>query len=593
MNALNLYPQQNNCRNALDLSGIWQFQPDPTDTGINSGWASALPQPRHIALPGSWNEQHADLRDYTDAAWYALDTWVPAGWRGQRIAIRVGSANYFARVFVNGVEVGTHEGGHLPFGFDITGHVSWDSANHLAIRVDNSLKPDRLPPGGVGMGGGDGGFLAGFPLTSYDFFPYAGIQRQVWLIGLPPVHIEDVTVTTSFDQSGEDVTGHVQVRVNATLDYYGNGTLLIGGQRAVLAFVNGVAQGSLTIAHAELWGPGHPKLYNLMVMLGDTDRYDLDIGIRTFGVKGDRLLLNGAEIQLKGFGKHEDFAGSGRGLNLPALMKDADLLRWIGANSYRTSHYPYSEEAMQQADRQGILIVDETPAVGLGFHMAADLVNRHHELCLAATAALIARDKNHPSVIAWSIANEPVAGSFFNPEKPGSPISRIGRDFLNSLISLARKLDSTRAVSFAHLQGASPDWLTEVDFISINRYYGWYYLGGRLEAAKTALAQELETLHALHGKPIVISEFGADTLPGHHAQPAEMWSEEYQVEVLRYHLDYADSHPYLAGLHIWNFADFKTSQGILRTASMNFKGVFTRDRKPKMAAHFLRSRWNK
>ena len=108
---------------------------------------------------------------------------------------------------------------------------------------------------------------------------------------------------------------------------------------------------------------------------------------------------------------------------------------------------------------------------------------------------------------------------------------------------------------------------------------------------RSALEQELDALHASFGKPILITEFGTDTVAGAHSQPEEMWTEEYQVEFLRATWTWRRSGPFVAGLHVWNFADFKTGQGIIRMGGMNLKGVFTRDRRPKMAAHFLRSRW--
>jgi beta-glucuronidase len=101
----------------------------------------------------------------------------------------------------------------------------------------------------------------------------------------------------------------------------------------------------------------------------------------------------------------------------------------------------------------------------------------------------------------------------------------------------------------------------------------------------------MDALHRAFGKPIIITEFGTDTLPGAHQTPPEMWTEAYQVEFLRRYLDVAAERPFMAGMHVWNFADFKTGQGTMRAAGMNFKGVFTRDRRPKMAAHFLRARW--
>ena len=147
-----LYPQQNNKRNLLDLSGFWEFQLDPDNVGESQGWFKGLDSPRSIAVPGSWNEQFEDTRDYLGTAWYVQETYIPAGWQGQKIFIRVGSANYAAKVWVNGTPVGEHYGGHLPFAFDITEQVVWDSANTIAIQVENELTPTRVPPGNVASG---------------------------------------------------------------------------------------------------------------------------------------------------------------------------------------------------------------------------------------------------------------------------------------------------------------------------------------------------------------------------------------------------------------------------------------------------------
>jgi beta-glucuronidase len=154
-----------------------------------------------------------------------------------------------------------------------------------------------------------------------------------------------------------------------------------------------------------------------------------------------------------------------------------------------------------------------------------------------------------------------------------------------------RQLDATRPITMVGVMNGPTEWLGIFDVVSLNRYYGWYALGGRLDQAAQVLERELDALHKSFGKPIIITEFGTDTVAGAHSQPDEMWSEEYQVEFLRRYLDVAAKKPYMAGLHVWNFADFKTGQGIIRMAGMNLKGVFTRDRRPKMAAHFLRSRW--
>jgi beta-glucuronidase len=590
-----LYPQQNDIRNLLDLSGFWDFQLDPEEAGEGEGWFNWLAAPRAIAVPASWNEQFQDTRDYLGVAWYLRRTYLPRGWQGQRIYLRVGSANYAAKVWVNGALAGEHEGGHLPFAFEITDHVLWDEPNAIAIRVENHLEPTRVPPGNVRTG--MGGFGGGFPNASFDFYPYAGLHRPVILYAVPQTAIEDVTVVTSIE--GDEGIVEVTVVQNGER---GQGQLVLSGEgqtlQAELAFRDGVARATIRVPQARLWSPEDPYLYRLEVTLTArrraVDRYALDVGIRTIAVEGDQVLLNGRPIFLKGFGKHEDFAVHGRGLDVPLVIKDYALLEWIGANSYRTSHYPYSEEAMTMADRQGILIIDEIPAVGLFFSDAPENVQARLRQCQQQLRELVGRDKNHPSVIMWSVANEPHTGNMRQMLQGGGAedeATAAGSAFFQELFALARDLDPTRLVTVVGMMRSPVEWLTLSDVVLINRYWGWYAQSGRLEEGAAVLEQELDRLHEELNKPIVISEFGADTMAGMHSDPPEMWSEEYQVEMLRRYLDVAARKPFVVGLHVWNFADFKTGQSIMRVGGMNRKGVFTRDRRPKMAAHFLRERW--
>ena len=585
-----LYPQQNQTRNLTDLSGLWQFQLDPKDEGARNGWFKALPAPRPIAVPCSWNDLFDDAKNYLGTAWYLNECWMPQGWRGQRIFLRIGSANYAAQVWVNGQRVAEHLGGHLPFAVDISNQLAWDKANVIAIAVENKPLPERVPAGPSPGGGIFSGLFGGYPETTYDFFPYAGLHRPVLLYSTPATHIDDVTVTTTIE--GKD--GLVNVKLTTNNAYNGKGQARLNGDTSELNFRNGAAEATLRVPAARFWQPGDPHLYPLTLTLNDgarvTDAYTLDIGIRTIAVRGAQILLNGQPIKLTGFGKHEDFPINGRGLNLPLVVRDYELLKWVGANSYRTSHYPYSEEAMMLADKLGVLVIDEIPAVSLNFNDSDELQAARFKQCTQQIEELIARDKNHPSVIMWCVANEPMAG---NPLAGGASPKAIeaGKQFFSKMYAQTRALDATRPVTLVGVMNGPPEWLGIFDVVSINRYYGWYALGARLNEAEQSLEKELDALNQAFGKPIIITEFGTDTVAGTHSQPDEMWSEEYQVEFLRRYLDVAARKPFVAGLQVWNFADFKTGQGIVRMGGMNMKGVFTRDRRPKMAAHFLRSRW--
>ncbi|MGC9334781.1 MAG: sugar-binding domain-containing protein, partial [Anaerolineae bacterium] len=240
-----LYPIQNSIRNKLDISGIWDFQTDPDWVGEANSWAMGLAEPRPMAVPGSWNEQYDDLFGYLDLAWYVKTIHVPSGWKGQRVFIRVGSAVYLGTVYLNGVKVGMHEGGHLPFAFEITDQIKWGEENVLAISVENVLKPERVPSGNVASSAMS--MFASTPATTYDFYPFSGIHRPVVLYSVPQTYIEDVTVVTDIEGAG----GLVSVKVKLNDAVAGQGSVELKGDSATyqadLAFRDGLAEVTLTV----------------------------------------------------------------------------------------------------------------------------------------------------------------------------------------------------------------------------------------------------------------------------------------------------------------------------------------------------------
>ncbi len=592
-----LAPRDTSTREVKSLDGLWRFSLDPDRRGRADTWNAGLPvKTREVPVPASYNDlfPDGDVHDYVGEVWYELTTVVPARWDGSRIVLRFGSATHHATVWVNGIEAVEHHGGYTPFEADVTEVVRLGEMNRIVVAVDNVLNWHTLPPGYV-EDTEDG------PRQRYfhDFFNYAGLHRSVALYTTPQSYFADVFVSTSRAGDSGSVTYELQI-AGAALEGYEIRAILRDAMGAEVAGATGMA-GTMLVEHARLWKPGEGYLYQLSLELVTSsgtvvDTYSLPIGIRTVEVRGSEFLINGEPFYFRGFGKHEDSPVRGKGHDNAIMVHDFALLEWIGANSFRTSHYPYAEDVLDYADRHGVVVIDETPGVGLNLVLGAMLVpglskptfseetiNRAtQEAHREALRELVLRDRNHPSVVLWSIANEPESDS------DGS------RQYFAPLVEEARSLDATRPVGFVNVMFAPPekDVISDLfDVIMLNRYYGWYVNTGDLRGAERALEGELRAWVAKHEKPIIMTEYGADTLAGIHSTRAVPWSEEYQVELLEMSHRVFDRIDAVVGEHIWNFADFATAPSVGRVDG-NKKGVFTRDRNPKAAAHMLRRRWH-
>jgi beta-glucuronidase len=531
------------------------------------------------------------IRAHVGVVWYQHAVPIPSTWRGERIVLRVEAATHSGAVYIGDVLVAEHHGGYTPFEVDITSHVAPGETARVTIGVDNRLTNATIPPGMLSVDG------EGRQSQRYrhDFFNYAGLARSVLLYTTPAEYIADVTVRTGIRQTGGPTLGTVAFKVTLAGVSDDVRVVLRDQNGTLVASASGVT-GVLEVADPQLWQPGAAYLYQLEVHIGDAgDVYTLPVGIRTIEVKGQQLLINGVPFYFTGFGKHEDSAIRGKGHDDALLVHDFELMNWIGANSFRTSHYPYAEEWLDYADRHGIVVIDETAAVGLNINMAGGIFGDRGQPTFSpetmndatrdahaqAIRELIARDKNHPSVVMWCIANEPASG------ESGS------REYFEPLVSLTRELDDTRPVTFANQGDArfDTDLIVDLfDVVCLNRYYGWYQQTGNLAAAEVELETELQGWAAAYDKPIIMTEYGVDTLAGLHSAHPGPWSEEYQIDFLTMYHRVFDRIPAVIGEQIWNFADFQTTSGIVRVDG-NKKGVFTRDRRPKSVARVLKERW--
>ena len=590
-----LAPRDTATRERKSLDGLWRFALDAAGRGRDEHWwMRELEGARDIPVPASYNDVYAsaEVHDHVGDVWYQTVARIPERWRGQRIVLRFGAATHSAVVWVGERQVVEHEGGYTPFEADITDLVEPGDEVRITAVVSNVLTWHTIPPGYVMETAGGTRRQQVF----HDFFNYAGLHRTVWLYTTPTSFVEDVTVTTGLDGAAgtvrfEVVTGGGDVEVAVVLrDAAGH----------EVARATGTA-GELAVEDVRPWRPGEGYLYDLTVELragggAPVDTYSLPVGIRTVRVDGARFLINDEPFHFRGFGKHEDAAVRGKAHDNVFMIHDFALMEWLGANSFRTSHYPYAEEVLEYADRHGIVVIDETAAVGINSGLAAgafgaephttfspDTINEvTQEAHRRAIRELIARDKNHPCVVLWSIANEPES---VTPES---------RTYFEPLAAETRRLDPTRPIGFVNVMLSTPDVdvLTDLfDVVMLNRYYGWYVNSGDLASAEAALDDEISSWVAAYDKPILFTEYGADTYPGVHDWVPAPWSEEYQAELLAMSHRVFDRYDAVVGEHIWNFADFATAPGVLRVDG-NKKGVFTRERRPKSAAYVLRRRWH-
>lgn len=608
-----LYPVESETRQIQSLDGIWQFRLDEDGVGESERWFAmpSLPEPAiPMPVPSSYNDitQNITIRRYIGWAWYGRDFFLHN--TASRWVLRFGAANYETQVWVNGQQAMNHSGGHLPFECDITSFIPSDvksSKVRVVVAVNNTLTPTTIPPGELVIHNPTYRELE----TSFDFFNYAGIDRSVVVYSTSKIYVDDIFIETlSIDFDSQHIAK------SAILNY----TLTIGGTnqtndlsaRVELLDANGIAvanstnfQSSLTVNKPNLWQPcgmnhTHPcteetYLYTLQVTIyNDASQKDIadiyrlhHVGIRTIRWTDSKFYINERPFYFHGTDPIGESEIRGTGFDSVITTKHFNLYGWLHANAFRTSPHPYPEEFYFMADRFGIVIIDQTTASG--FHSAkyysATTLEHHKQV----TQAMINRDKNHPSVVMWCLANEPQCNL---PET---------KPYFSSLVNFTKPIAAGRPLTLVTDLGPSSDVCIELfDIISINRYAGWYDQCGRLDQVPDLLLKDFTSWRSAYPKkPLLISEFGADTITGLHNDPSFMFTEDYQRDFYAtYHsvFDQISSliHPdtgYFIGEFPFTMYDYNTEQSVKRVGGQNKKGLFTQQRQPKAAAFLIQNRY--
>ncbi|KAI1721795.1 glycosyl hydrolases family 2, TIM barrel domain-containing protein [Ditylenchus destructor] len=609
-----LFPQQNELRSLDSLDGLWTFVREPPNSagiGLQNNWAgydlSTFTNATVMPVPSAFNDITVDreIRDHIGWVWYQT-TYMPsklitdAVQSGKRRAIiRFGSVQYSAYVFVNDRLTIEHTGGHLPFEAEIEHSIFLKSVPIvITVAVNNTLSQSTIPPGDFHTQRTAQGHEVVKQTPGFDFFNYAGILRSVFIQYVPNIFVSGIRIQAGHLHGTSTGTFSYRIDIDQKVNSFSpNGNItarvVVYAQKTKNRIYEGIGlQNYVEIPNVDLWWPkgyGEPHLYIAEIQLAlkesanETSTETIDIYRESFGFRSvtfdsRSVYINGIKFYCKGFGMHEDFEIIGRGFNMAVMTKDFNMLEWMGGNCYRTSHYPYSEERAYEADRRGIVVITETPAVGMKTFVMAN-----QKLHAKMLTEMILRDQNHPSVIMWSISNEP------HTEKKES------RQYYRDLITLARHLDPSRPVTMVY---GPTDYNNDqtadlVDVLCINRYYGWYSNMGYLRLINESLVDNLLGWRKKFNKPLIVTEYGADSIIGLSEQPGVDFSEQYQVEVMQHTYEAFNTlirSNDLAGEMIWNFADFMTAPSTIRAVG-NHKGVLTRSRKPKMSAYVLRNRY--
>ncbi|XP_075249078.1 beta-glucuronidase-like [Convolutriloba macropyga] len=622
------------------LDGFWDFLPDYSGDSVNNQWwtqplsehGDTIPMP----VPASFNDITTDakLKDHLGWVWYETQFTTPTLWlngSGQydpserQIFVRFESAHYYAMVYINGEYLTEHSIGHLPFEAEIGQYlITNDSSrmNRLTVALNNTLNATTVPPAAYNYKSNNTHFIypEGFVEVNwqFDFYNYAGIHRPVKLYTTSGAHVDDITIKSypeSDDKQDAQDTWYcsLEVQISAPdsvpyrveaklLDDKGN---LVSGEirrqydqqqlyesdvssgtyqkDATFSLVFRGQPGYLWWSYTHTSDYGRMHVWKVEILSADSgkvlDVYEQKFGFRHVTWSNTSLFINGKKTYLTGINKHEDADIRGKGLDYALIGRDFQNQKWLNSNAFRTSHYPYAEEYLEMADSQGIMVIGECPGVGIeAQNMVAETLATHER----SIREMIARDKNHPAIIMWSLANEPSS----NADQ--------AEDYFKDLFTTSRTLDDTRPFTFVTDQYYDQDYAIQFsDFVNVNRYIGWYNditIGSYMPESVYYFVKQY---HLKFNKPVIVQEYGAGTIAGFHKLPTTPFNEEYQWHVLNWTGLAFDRmrEEFLVGEFIWNYADFMTEPETTRVDG-NKKGIFTRQRQPKMAAHYLRYRYS-
>lgn len=541
-------------RDSRCLDGVWSFRTDPQNVGKKEQWYLGLPDAELSAVPSLWNTEFG-LFGYEGAAWYQTKFHT----KGGTLRFVFEAVMTEADIWLDDCYLCNHYGGYCQFE-QIVNDVA-EGWHLLTIRADNHFDKASIPQAAV------------------DWYHYGGVPRSVFVETLQGLCVLEnrIDYTLSADFSSAHVrstfevynaehtavTAPVRITLGDTVLFEQDVTLSAGETKTMQT-------PSVAISNIRLWDVDQPNLYDLVA---ETDTDDLmdRIGFRWVEVKDQQLLLNGHPVEVLGVNRHEEHPELGQSFPAALMRRDIDIIKNLGCNAIRGSHYPNSRLFVDMLDAAGILFWSEIPIWGGGFSEEAlgnpKVVNRGLDM----HREMVKYYYNHPCIILWGMHNEIKVDT--------SAAYEMSKCYYNYL----KENGGNRIVTYATDKPMIDICLEFCDIICINKYYGWY---GGTKTDWLGFMEEIRARRAelgLEQKPVIMSEFGAAALYGNHTFDNIRWTEEYQADQLSFSLQVFHKDPMVIGMFIWQFCDIRATKDLNRARGFNNKGILNEHRKPKQA----------
>jgi 6-phosphogluconolactonase/glucosamine-6-phosphate isomerase/deaminase len=566
----------------IDLNGWWKIKFDEDNQGTELGWPVKQPEGcLDIHVPSCWNEVFPEYHSYDGTAWYFKEIYVAPQELFERVTLCFEGVNYCCDVFLNGKQVGAHEGGFTFFDFDVSQFLQSGVVNLLVIRVNGEHDQWTLPP------------------RNPDWFNYNGIYRPLYLDVSRAIYFNDFRINSCMN-------GLVTIQANITSNEVEGRFLLfakISDQLGIEVAHQEIEIGDcqdpelpvrieIQIPSPRLWRLMDSYLYSLILELRQgtdqlCDRVEKRFGLREIRIDGQKVLINGEEVKLVGCAKHDEYPLTGRTVSRLQLVRDYDLLRQMNANFVRLAHYPHNRLEHEVLNELGIAAISEAPLVFLQEEQMTNEVML--EKAKRMLAEMIRTEKNETCIIFWSLFIE------CDTHLPGT------KRFVKEIVEYVKSLDETRLIIMASIRPLEDVTYDYFDVIGVNYWEGWYQNAPAEQAVDwlTTMARRFPN------KPLLITSHGWDGIYNERSYIEKIhWSEDLQSDYLRRVADIFQGFKNIVGEIIWNFADFgvsswdhpsqppiKSPRYLLRPLELNHKGMVDFYRRPKSTYYNMKEKF--